>query len=172
MSVGQRVLRDGEERVRLRVRLAQCGDESAPGVGTAEINAAGRNGVDDPLTEGHRILGVALGECVDGQFHLDHGLPDRRAHGRIIPRSFILAGAFLQALEGVGDDGGGSGLRRAKVGPHIIGDFQIQLLRQHVRLGFLDFDEAHNLRRQAGLGRRSGLARTFQRDQEQSNDDG
>jgi hypothetical protein len=50
-SVGQRILRDGEKRVRLRVRLAECGDKSASWIGAAEINCTSRNGVDDPLAE-------------------------------------------------------------------------------------------------------------------------
>jgi hypothetical protein len=171
IPVCQGILRDGEERVSRPMRLAQRGDESAPRIGAAEVNTAARNGIDDTSAEGHGIFRIALRKRLHGQYDFDHGLKDRRGNGRIILRTFILAGVSLQSLEDIRDRRSGSGLRRAEESPDVGGNFQIQLLCQRTRMGFLVLDEAQNLGRQAGLGFRGGAAREFQHGQKESNDD-
>src|SRR5437667_3828325 len=72
-AVGQGMLGEGEERIRVHVRFAQGSDRPTSRIGAAEVNAPRRNERHDLLAEGNRVLFLARHELFKGAQDLPRG---------------------------------------------------------------------------------------------------
>jgi len=78
------------------VRLAQGRHQPAAWIRAAKVDAPRRDGLNDALTEGQRILCPTRRKRIIRRLHLDESLPHRRTHRGVVHRTFILSRPQLE----------------------------------------------------------------------------
>ena len=81
--VRQGILREGEERVCVRVRFAKRGGQTPPRIGAAEIDTAGGNGVNNAVDRHLSVLWVAVDGVIVCQANFQHRLPIAGSEARV-----------------------------------------------------------------------------------------